>query len=342
MPSALYIFWILHQTTTSRVLYIFQYSCISFESYIKPQPGLPADMIDEVVYLLNPTSNHNLVASVPGLWVLYIFWILHQTTTTPGNRPEFSCCISFESYIKPQHRYNHPLGYLSCISFESYIKPQHLMQPQRKYIVVYLLNPTSNHNIFICWAYYMPLYIFWILHQTTTTAFLHIVHEGLYIFWILHQTTTIFVSVKTPEVLYIFWILHQTTTFGLLMPVSFRCISFESYIKPQLSAKATGKTYVVYLLNPTSNHNWSSYSFICSKLYIFWILHQTTTLSATIFCITLLYIFWILHQTTTRSPSAIRSRCCISFESYIKPQLLWKRYVSTRVVYLLNPTSNHN
>ena len=147
MPSALYIFWILHQTTTSRVLYIFQYSCISFESYIKPQlwrmsgftpsscisfesyikpqPGLPADMIDEVVYLLNPTSNHN------------------QT------------CKDRENLY-----------------------------------VVYLLNPTSNHNIRIGWMITHQLYIFWILHQTTTIIPHKTKVAMLYIFWILHQTTT--------------------------------------------------------------------------------------------------------------------------------------------------------
>ena len=34
-------------------------SCISFDSYIKPQPGLNALLGDVVVYLLIPTSNHN-------------------------------------------------------------------------------------------------------------------------------------------------------------------------------------------------------------------------------------------------------------------------------------------
>ena len=34
--------------------------CISFESYIKPQPGQNLTLLQNVVYLLNPTSNHNL------------------------------------------------------------------------------------------------------------------------------------------------------------------------------------------------------------------------------------------------------------------------------------------
>ena len=57
-----------------------------------------------------------------------------------------SSCISFESYIKPQ-----PLGYSiskgsGCISFESYIKPQQVQDHLGEQNVVYLLNPTSNHN----------------------------------------------------------------------------------------------------------------------------------------------------------------------------------------------------
>ncbi len=34
-----------------------------------------------------------------------------------------------------------------------------------------------------------------------------------------------------------------------------RCISFDSYIKPQLLAALAVLPYVVYLLIPTSNHN---------------------------------------------------------------------------------------
>ena len=35
---------------------------------------------------------------------------------------------------------------LSCISFDSYIKPQRQENYYKKYSVVYLLIPTSNHN----------------------------------------------------------------------------------------------------------------------------------------------------------------------------------------------------
>ena len=142
------------------------------------------------------------------------------------------------------------------------------------------------------------LYIFWILHQTTTDPYHHQKHTGLYIFWILHQTTTIL------------W----------AQLLALRCISFESYIKPQLFRCAVLFVSVVYLLNPTSNHNCiPSLVGICT-----------------------LYIFWILHQTTTYRWSLSRLPGCISFESYIKPQRFPFKDKAGWVVYLLNPTSNHN
>ena len=38
LAVTLYIFWFLHQTTTPNVDKIVNGSCISFDSYIKPQP----------------------------------------------------------------------------------------------------------------------------------------------------------------------------------------------------------------------------------------------------------------------------------------------------------------
>ena len=123
---------------------------------------------EPVVYLLNPTSNHNNWTTFSKSLALYIFWILHQTTTYQVKGCFRNCCISFESYIKPQPACN--VDYL----------------PQ----VVYLLNPTSNHNPSALLACIRMLYIFWILHQTTTLMWFHPYSARLYIFWILHQTTT--------------------------------------------------------------------------------------------------------------------------------------------------------
>ena len=47
--------------------------CISFDSYIKPQPRLIIYFLGKVVYLLIPTSNHNNDASITINLELYIF-----------------------------------------------------------------------------------------------------------------------------------------------------------------------------------------------------------------------------------------------------------------------------
>ena len=145
-----------------------------------------------VVYLLIPTSNHNQISpSALSLW-LYIFWFLHQTTT----------------------RYLQGFGGFCCISFDSYIKPQ-LLLPRHHYgAVVYLLIPTSNHNWIYAKSFIIALYIFWFLHQTTTSWFTVLRPHKLYIFWFLHQTTTDFAAMLYSTQLYIFWFLHQTTTYS--------------------------------------------------------------------------------------------------------------------------------
>ena len=186
----LYIFWFLHQTTTAWLFVRSLCSCISFDSYTKPQPSGDGNVFFRVVYLLIPTPNHNAIVTenfeyfvvylliptpnhnqmpfcilrrqvvylliptsshnsnmlrpLPFLVVylliptsnhnlafidcinllLYIFWFLHQTTTYPLIWKLFPCCISFDSYIKPQHKILLMLNLLCCISFDSYIKPQ--------------------------------------------------------------------------------------------------------------------------------------------------------------------------------------------------------------------------
>ena len=164
----LYIFWFLHQTTTPSAAIFGVLSCISFDSYIKPQLeptlilqnrvvylmiptsnhnlGIHEGDRREVVYLLIPTSNHNSIVTKLSLNQLYIFWFLHQTTTSVGQSLLLPRCISFDSYIKPQREARGEASHHRCISFDSYIKPQLMMQHSRKERVVYLLIPTSNHN----------------------------------------------------------------------------------------------------------------------------------------------------------------------------------------------------
>ena len=98
--------------------------CISFDSYIKPQQCVLRGWCQLVVYLLIPTSNHNRLKRDKYFEPLYIFWFLHQTTTYK------TISILFQG----------------CISFDSYIKPQHLLVLSDAKVVVYLLIPTSNHN----------------------------------------------------------------------------------------------------------------------------------------------------------------------------------------------------
>ena len=144
---ALYIFWFLHQTTTPLSPAFRLNSCISFDSYIKPQLTILRGRQDRVVYLLIPTSNHNCQSFGRMLCRLYIFWFLHQTTTVP--------CLNRSG--------------VGCISFDSYIKPQLIGSSIWYCYVVYLLIPTSNHNWVQGIRRHTPLYIFWFLHQTTTT-----------------------------------------------------------------------------------------------------------------------------------------------------------------------------
>ena len=150
-----------------------------------------------VVYLLTPTSNHNWHACWLFSFRLYIFWLLHQTTTHSFQQWTHRCCISFDSYIKPQR------------------SAALLPRPR----VVYLLTPTSNHNWMPARTYRQTLYIFWLLHQTTTVLITDGTTPTLYIFWLLHQTTTYIVVFPESETLYIFWLLHQTTTWS--MPYKF-------------------------------------------------------------------------------------------------------------------------
>ena len=232
------------------------YRCISFDSYIKPQllasARLAAACCISFESYIKPQLIHTLYNFVVGCisFESYIkpqLWRMRCISA--------SGCISFESYIKPQLIDINKYAPKGCISFESYIKPQRVVFKSEKLSVVYLLNPTSNHNS---------------LRATKQTSWL-----------------------------YIFWILHQTTTCCNIIGNFAGCISFESYIKPQHAGGWQSWLLVVYLLNPTSNHNLSAWLVCIRMLYIFWILHQTTTPLVCPILVKLLYIFWILHQTTT-------------------------------------------
>ena len=77
-----------------------------------------------VVYLLIPTSNHN-----------------NGATASTRQRVVY--------LLIPTSNHNHRLSRISfycCLSLDSYIKPQLLLLNSMLCLVVYLLIPTSNHN----------------------------------------------------------------------------------------------------------------------------------------------------------------------------------------------------
>ncbi len=208
----LYIVLFLHQTTTSpggnsRLL-----CCISYYSYIKPQPINNYRRINEVVYRTIPTSNHNslieyvtlegvVYRTIPTsnhnpkymrkLWFwLYIVLFLHQTTTNFKVMILCLRCISYYSYIKPQPREGAPpelVVVYRTIPTSNHNRSNNLC---KFYTVVYRTIPTSNHNHKCIQCQLTRLYIVLFLHQTTTSS--DSIHKviKLYIVLFLHQTTT--------------------------------------------------------------------------------------------------------------------------------------------------------
>ena len=187
---------------------------------------------------------------------LFISWFLHQTTTVSGLLLSAACCLSLDSYIKPQLSTCRITTMQCCLSLDSYIKPQQACVSTSRRGVVYLLIPTSNHNWKCLEVTVRQLFISWFLHQTTTVFYNTTQCHLLFISWFLHQTTTIRLCVCVIPRLFISWFLHQTTTFLV-----------------------TGLTRLT--------------------LFISWFLHQTTTASNTASIRRQLFISWFLHQTTT-------------------------------------------
>ena len=251
----LYIFWFLHQPTTWFPESLYGVCCISFDSYIKPQPLRHSTDNDAVVYLLIPTSNHNLANCC--LFLLLVVYLLIPTSN--HNSWAMRCSVRQVVYLliptsKHTCRLRRPLWF-GCISFDSYIKPQLSAAPSALVQVVYLLIPTSNHNQHHQRQHQRTLYIFWFLHQTTTFILVGIASVGC-------------ISFDS-------YIKPQLFTNDVVAQRS--CISFDSYIKPQHSYDTDKIFEVVYLLIPTSNHNFIGMLLLLQKLYIFWFLHQTTT-----------------------------------------------------------------
>ena len=188
-----------------------------------------------------------------------------------------------------------------------------------------------------------PLYIVRFLHQTTTTALCHHKARRLYIVRFLHQTTTpppllwqkgrciSFVSYIKPQlgislnlinlscISFVSYIKTQLN--GELAVTTSSCISFVSYIKPQREAVQGVPKLVVYRSFPTSNHN-STVELPDREVVVYRSFPTSNhNLYAGITKKRVLYIVRFLHQTTTCVVAARRPLSCISFVSYIKPQL---------------------
>ena len=216
--GTLYIFWFLHQTTTEALPYISPVSCISFDSYIKPQRKVQRVPITEVVYLLIPTSNHNSIwGNTKNTHVVYLL-----IPTSNHNHIGIKAIRPMVVYLLiPTSNHNQA-------NDDLYVKQVvYLLIPTSNHnlwvclvlctLVVYLLIPTSNHNSVINNDRGKRLYIFWFLHQTTTLRVQRYGIPALYIFWFLHQTTTGGSIVTEGDRLYIFWFLHQTTTILIIL-----------------------------------------------------------------------------------------------------------------------------
>ena len=173
--SSLYIILFLHQTTTRQHWCCFHQGCISFFSYIKPQP-------------------------LPKYLVLAIGCISFFSYIKPQHNRAYNVricsCISFFSYIKPQLISYYYSIQLCCISFFSYIKPQHYISPQFYLRVVYHSFPTSNHNMIALRSSIHPV----VYHSFPTSN--HNLFWGLFICFVLyiilflHQTTTLIPSIR--------------------------------------------------------------------------------------------------------------------------------------------------
>ena len=110
-------------------------------------------------------------------------------------------CISFDPYIKPQPWVGTLFSVSRCISFDPYIKPQLMAKSKGFFGVVYLLIPTSNHNLSI-WG----------------------LHSGRVVYLLIPTSNHNYDdSVSSPISLYIFWFLHQTTTYRF-ESTDFQCI----------------------------------------------------------------------------------------------------------------------
>ena len=122
------------------------------------------------------------------------------------------------------------------------------------------------------------------------------------------------------DMLFISCFLHQTTTTAKVALFLNSCLYLVSYIKPQPTWWLSLNARVVYILFPTSNHNWHECRVYRVRLFISCFLHQTTTINLIkLSCQSCLYLVSYIKP----QPPEVTCACstsCLYLVSYIKPQ----------------------
>ena len=142
----------------------------------------------------------------------------------------------------------------------------------------------------------------------------------LYIVLFLHQTTTT-IRAMIPSISCIsFFSYIKPQLRGYVCGCEFRCISFFSYIKPQLFLPCNRLLRVVYRSFPTSNHNrWAISSGVSFVVYRSFPTSNHNSINWPA------YSAWVVYRsfpTSNHNYALFRYVYgCISFFSYIKPQL---------------------
>ena len=274
--------------------------CIIFGFYIKPQRRgkrgrrisvvsyldstsnhnevKPISITFEVVSYLDSTSNHNLYCNSIVIGGLYHIWILHQTTTVEINNKDYSSCIIFGFYIKPQQGRSSTDEDDCCIIFGFYIKPQlakpFAVFPEGCIIFGFYIKPQQlacRTKTLLCCI----IFGFYIKPQQLNYNHITKIRCIIFGFYIKPQQSTSWVQIR-----YVVSYLDSTSNHNNLISTD------------------TGSIVVSYL-DSTSNHNRRPGGPLSAVLYHIWILHQTTTAASLNKTTSELYHIWILHQTTT-------------------------------------------
>ena len=233
----LYLIEILHQTTTVLPASSLLLSCILSKFYIKPQQQPQSFKVIYSCILSKFYIKPQLypVDECPAIrCILSKFYIKPQHVV--WNLRSSSRCILSKFYIKPQRRNLTKDCTRCCILSKFYIKPQHSSMLDLTDKVVSYRNSTSNHNFTGVSQVTSKLYLIEILHQTTTSFFVHcfLCRCILSKFYIKPQPKSAAEIEETCCILSKFYIKPQHKTKKAVTVDG--CILSKFYIKPQRRA----------------------------------------------------------------------------------------------------------